>query len=91
MDENRELGIALDLIRSIIDGVLQNAPDTTIVGKDGIVVATGVGEPSSTVRFADLTGDGKADYIIQYDGGTARGYRNNGIPRGSGRKWITKE
>ncbi|KAF5659012.1 chitinase [Fusarium heterosporum] len=58
------------------------------IWKDGFIVATGVGEPGSKVRFADLTGDGKADYIIQYDGGAARGYRNNGnIPSGSGRKW----
>ncbi|KAM0267389.1 hypothetical protein ACHAPA_005931 [Fusarium lateritium] len=58
------------------------------IWKDGFTVATGVGEPGSKVRFADLTGDGKADYIIQYDGGAARGYRNNGnIPSGSGRKW----
>ncbi|KAG4288667.1 chitinase [Fusarium proliferatum] len=58
------------------------------IWKEGIVVATGVGEPGSKVRFADLTGDGKADYIVQYDGGAARGYRNNGkIPIGEGRKW----
>ncbi|KAI8409226.1 hypothetical protein FOFC_09061, partial [Fusarium oxysporum] len=68
----------------------QNIPpkDGERIWKDGIIVATGVGEPGSKVRFADLTGDGKADYIIQYDGGAARGYRNNGnIPKGSGRKW----
>ncbi|CCT63634.1 related to acetylxylan esterase [Fusarium fujikuroi IMI 58289] len=58
------------------------------IWKEGIVVATGVGEPGSKVQFADLTGDGKADYIVQYDGGAARGYRNNGkIPIGEGRKW----
>ncbi|RSM16108.1 hypothetical protein CDV31_004725 [Fusarium ambrosium] len=28
------------------------------------MVATGVGEPGSKIRFADLTGDGKADYIL---------------------------
>ncbi|KAF4981158.1 hypothetical protein FZEAL_2992 [Fusarium zealandicum] len=58
------------------------------IWKDGIVVATGVGEPGSKIRFADLTGDGKADYIVQYEGGAARGYRNSGnIPGGEGRKW----
>ncbi|KAJ4179362.1 hypothetical protein NW767_014646 [Fusarium falciforme] len=58
------------------------------IWKEGIVVATGVGEPGSKIRFADLTGDGKADYIVQYEGGAARGYRNNGkIPIGEGRKW----
>ncbi|KAH6949099.1 family 3 carbohydrate esterase, partial [Fusarium avenaceum] len=58
------------------------------IWKEGITVATGVGEPGSKIRFADLTGDGKADYIVQYDGGAALGYRNNGrIPTGEGRKW----
>ncbi|EYB21918.1 hypothetical protein FG05_11578 [Fusarium graminearum] len=58
------------------------------IWKEGIVVATGVGEPGSKIRFADLTGDGKADYIVQYEGGAAKAYRNNGkIPVGEGRKW----
>lgn len=58
------------------------------IWKEGIVVATGVGEPGRKIRFADLTGDGKADYIVQYEGGAAKGYRNNGkIPVGEGRKW----
>ena len=56
---------------------------------EGAVVATGVGEPGDKVRFADLTGDGKADYIVQYDGGAAIAYRNQGnIPDGEGRKWA---
>lgn len=56
----------------------------------GQVIATGVGEPGSKVRFADLTGDGKAEYIIQYTGGAAIGYGNTGdIPdAGKARKWV---
>ncbi|KAI8711283.1 Chitinase [Fusarium sp. LHS14.1] len=45
---------------------------------EGQIVATGVGEPGSKIRFADLTGDGKADYIVQYDRGAAKAYRNLG-------------
>ncbi|KAI8671681.1 SGNH-hydro domain-containing protein [Fusarium keratoplasticum] len=56
---------------------------------EGQIVATGVGEPGSKIRFADLTGDGKADYIVQYDGGAAKAYRNLGKigTSQSGRKW----
>lgn len=57
---------------------------------EGEIVATGVGEAGRKVRFADLTGDGKADYIVQYDGGAAKAYRNNGKIGGSSkdRKWT---
>ncbi|KAH6959267.1 hypothetical protein DER45DRAFT_594703 [Fusarium avenaceum] len=57
---------------------------------EGEIVATGVGEAGRKVRFADLTGDGKADYIIQYDGGSAKAYRNNGKIGTSSkdRKWT---
>ncbi|RGP81306.1 chitinase [Fusarium longipes] len=68
----------------------RNIPPTNggRIWKEGITVATGVGEPGSKVRFADLTGDRKAEYIVQYDGGAALAYRNNGrIPIGEGRKW----
>ncbi|KAL4722684.1 hypothetical protein ACLX1H_010567 [Fusarium chlamydosporum] len=57
--------------------------------RDGSEIATGVGVPGSKIRFADLTGDKRADYIVQYDGGAAKGYRNLGnIPKvGKGRAW----
>jgi hypothetical protein len=58
------------------------------IWSEGQTVATGVGEPGSKIQFADLTGDGKADYIVQYAGGAAKAYRNLGkIPDGAGRKW----
>lgn len=53
-------------------------------------VATGVRQPGSKVRFADINGDGKDDYIIQFDGGAADGYSNTGnIPNsGKERNWV---
>ncbi|KAK2795777.1 hypothetical protein FQN52_003627 [Onygenales sp. PD_12] len=50
-------------------------------------VAGGVGETGSKIRFADLTGDGKYDYIVQYDGGSAIGYRNTGNIPDVGKSW----
>ncbi|MFF7023429.1 FG-GAP-like repeat-containing protein [Streptomyces klenkii] len=40
--------------------------------------ATGVGEPGSKVRFADINGDGKADYLVLNDDGTVKAWINNG-------------
>ncbi|KFX94360.1 hypothetical protein O988_06345 [Pseudogymnoascus sp. VKM F-3808] len=53
-------------------------------------VATGVGEPGSKIRFVQLNDDGKSDYIIQYDGGSAKAYLNTGDIPGSSDKvnWI---
>lgn len=41
------------------------------------------------VTFADITGDGRAEYIIQFDGGAANAYNNTGnIPdAGKPRNW----
>lgn len=69
----------------------QNIPpkDGKRIWQEGRTIATGVGQPGSKVRFADLTGDGKAEYIIQYDGGAADGYLNMGNipPAGKERNW----
>ncbi|KAH7261771.1 hypothetical protein BKA59DRAFT_1822 [Fusarium tricinctum] len=69
----------------------KNVPpkDGERIWDEGQIVATGVGEPGSKIRFADLTGDGKADYIVQYDGGAAKAYRNLGKigTNKGGRKW----
>ncbi|GAA0427521.1 hypothetical protein GCM10010357_56460 [Streptomyces luteireticuli] len=46
------------------------------------VFATGVGEPGEKVRFADINGDGKADYLVVQDNGAIDAWINNG---GSGR------
>ncbi|KAL4874598.1 hypothetical protein BJY04DRAFT_224886, partial [Aspergillus karnatakaensis] len=52
------------------------------------VIATGVGEDGSKVRFADVNGDGLADYLIVYDGGAVKAWLNQGtIVSGQGRKF----
>ncbi|MEU3752397.1 FG-GAP-like repeat-containing protein [Streptomyces olivoreticuli] len=40
--------------------------------------ATGVGQPGDKVRFADINGDGKADYLIVHDNGSVDAWINNG-------------
>ncbi|WP_343069575.1 VCBS repeat-containing protein [Streptomyces olivoverticillatus] len=40
--------------------------------------ATGVGESGSRVRFADINGDGKADYLVVQDNGAIDAWRNDG-------------
>jgi hypothetical protein len=51
-------------------------------------VATGVGEPRSKILFADLTGDGKAKYTVQYYGGSAKAYRNTGNIADAASQWT---
>ncbi|MFF4529695.1 GDSL-type esterase/lipase family protein, partial [Streptomyces sp. NPDC001407] len=40
--------------------------------------ATGVGEPGDKIRFADINGDGKADYLVLQDNGVVNAWINNG-------------
>ncbi|WP_344121757.1 FG-GAP-like repeat-containing protein [Streptomyces blastmyceticus] len=40
--------------------------------------ASGVGEPDDRVRFADINGDGKADYLVVQDNGVVDAWINNG-------------
>ncbi|KAL3429083.1 hypothetical protein BDV09DRAFT_180952 [Aspergillus tetrazonus] len=43
------------------------------------LIAGGVDDvPGSKIRYADLNGDGRADYLILYDGGAVTAYINNG-------------
>ncbi|MEU5421198.1 FG-GAP-like repeat-containing protein [Streptomyces sp. NPDC020667] len=50
------------------------------------LIATGTGAPAEQVRFADINGDGKADYLTVDDIGVIRGWVNGG---GDGRdKWT---
>ncbi|KAM7187804.1 hypothetical protein V8F33_011019 [Rhypophila sp. PSN 637] len=55
-----------------------------------LTVATVVGWSGDKVQFADITGDGKDDYLIQFGGGGADGYNNTGnIPdAGRVRDWF---
>ncbi|MEV6674407.1 FG-GAP-like repeat-containing protein, partial [Streptomyces sp. NPDC051162] len=42
------------------------------------LIATGTGTTSNKVRFADINGDGKADYLIVEDDGSVRAFLNKG-------------
>ncbi|GAA2722454.1 MULTISPECIES: FG-GAP-like repeat-containing protein [Streptomyces] len=50
-------------------------------------VASGVGVPGTKVRFADIDGDGKADYLAVDDNGAVRAWLNRGGDTGNG--WST--
>lgn len=65
---------------------------------DRQMIATGVGQPGYKVRFADITGGKRDDYVIQYTGGSADAYNNtNNIHQKSDiidedpkiRNWVT--
>ncbi len=55
---------------------------TDAAGANGWVprgrIATGVGSPVSQVQFADINGDGKADYLVVHDNGSVQAWINNG-------------
>ncbi|MGK5732824.1 FG-GAP-like repeat-containing protein [Streptomyces sp. URMC 124] len=42
------------------------------------IIATGTGAPPGKVRFADINGDGKADYLVLDDNGAVHAWTNNG-------------
>jgi hypothetical protein len=43
------------------------------------LIAGGVdGVLGSKIRYADINGDGRADYLVLYDGGAVKAYINNG-------------
>ncbi|MGW9396547.1 FG-GAP-like repeat-containing protein [Streptomyces sp. NPDC055642] len=48
------------------------------------LVASGVGEPGGHVRFADIDGDGRADYLVVDPDGTVQAWINGGPKPGSG-------
>ncbi|KAM5462559.1 hypothetical protein MferCBS49748_006466 [Microsporum ferrugineum] len=60
------------------------------------LVASGIGAPDSTVRFADLNGDGRAEYISVNSKGAATVYLNLGPkpgsdPRGAQVAWLPQK
>lgn len=61
----------------------QIPPNGRPIWRDKETVATGVGEPGSKIRFVQLNNDGKAEYVVQYDGGAAKAYLNTGDIPGS--------
>ncbi|MFJ6167176.1 FG-GAP-like repeat-containing protein [Micromonospora orduensis] len=54
---------------------------------DEQVVASGVGSPGNLIRFADLNGDGRADYLVVSDDGAIRAWINGGR-NGSSWAWY---
>ncbi|KAM0399178.1 hypothetical protein ACHAPZ_007073 [Fusarium culmorum] len=48
-------------------------PGDRYIWQDSIIILPRVGEPGSKIRFADLNGDGYADFLILYDGGAKEG------------------
>ncbi|KAH7024345.1 uncharacterized protein B0I36DRAFT_386954 [Microdochium trichocladiopsis] len=64
----------------------QNIPPRADRGRiwaEAQVVATGVGEPGSRIQFADLDGNGKAEYLVVYPSGAVVAFNNTGnIPKG---------
>ncbi|KAH6971314.1 hypothetical protein EDB80DRAFT_692629 [Ilyonectria destructans] len=71
-----------------------NIPDAgkSRTWQPGLTIAPGVGEPGHKIQFADLNGDGYADYIVVFDGGAADVYLNQkNIPPNGGRIWADKE
>ncbi len=53
------------------------------------VIAGGTGAPGSSIQFADINGDGFADYLSVSPSGVVTGYINGGAnPDGSGWVWI---
>ncbi|OBT80134.1 hypothetical protein VF21_00667 [Pseudogymnoascus sp. 05NY08] len=68
----------------------QIPPNGRQIWRDKETVATGAGVPGSKVRFVQLNDDGKAEYVVQYDGGAAKAFLNTGDIPGSSdtRNWI---
>ena len=54
---------------------------------DGKPIASGVG-PGAGVRFADISGDGRADYLFVEDSGAVQLYQNGGPDGKGGWLWI---
>ncbi|MGW2598009.1 FG-GAP-like repeat-containing protein [Streptomyces klenkii] len=55
---------------------------------DAGIIATGTGAPASQVRFADVNGDGRTDYLVVDDKGGVRAYLNN-FPKAKD-DWISR-
>jgi len=54
-------------------------------GVNGLI-AGGIGEPGANVRFADINGDGRADYLTINANGAVRAYLNAGL--GADGSWV---
>lgn len=56
----------------------------TRIWQEGYTISNGVGQPGRKVRFADITGDGPAEYLVVYDGGAIRAQHSFGSLPGTG-------
>jgi hypothetical protein len=57
------------------------------------MIATGTGMPGSSIRFHDLNGDGRAEYLAVHAHGAVDGYLNGGAliddgPNAGHQNWI---
>jgi len=48
---------------------------------DPVLIASGVGAPREAIRFADINGDGCADYLVVDQNGTVTAYMNIGVSK----------
>jgi hypothetical protein len=48
------------------------------IWQDGYSIATGVGEPGDKIEFSDITGDGRSEYLVVYNGGAVKSFLNTG-------------
>ncbi|PGH27049.1 hypothetical protein AJ80_01235 [Polytolypa hystricis UAMH7299] len=53
----------------------------------GRIARSPAGATREKVVFADIDGDGRADYLILFDGGAVKGFRNNGNLSPEGGNW----
>ena len=51
-------------------------------------LATGIGEPGANIRFADINGDGRADYLTVDVNGLIRAYLNEGVKADGTYNWV---
>ncbi|KAJ7754555.1 SGNH hydrolase-type esterase domain-containing protein [Mycena metata] len=81
-------------INGVTTGFLNSGgPDTVGFLPQG-VVATGVGAKREQVHFADLNGDGRAEYLWVHDNGSVNGWFNAGGrddgPNAAKIKWVAQ-
>jgi lysophospholipase L1-like esterase len=74
-----------------VDAWLNTGPNGAggVVWKSVGEIATGVGSPGSEVQFADITGDGKADYLVVDPAtGTTTAWANGGQNASAQDGWL---
>ncbi|MEU6488604.1 FG-GAP-like repeat-containing protein [Streptomyces sp. NPDC046887] len=74
---------------SAVDAFIHNppGPERPWSADSSLPIATGVGVSPDKVRFADLNGDRRADYLVLNGDSSVRAWINGG-PGGSGYRWY---